>query len=179
MQKKTPLQTESKPEYGKSSGGPESPRSPQTPKVSPPPTPVPSNPKPKPKPKPAPVAEIQPARTERKGGGVTLVFTPEQCGRIISLSKGGKAPTLSTNFSVEYSVEWHLITFALSEEMSGRETWSFEVRKPIFVKSELSWGSGGVGSPNCKNKSHGLSPQYFKMLVAYAHSMIADELRGD
>ena len=176
-EKKTPSQAESKPKFGKSSGGPERSPSPQTPKVSPPPTRVPSNPKPKPK--PAPVAEIQPARTSGASGGVTLVFTAEQCERIISLSKGGKAPTLSTNFSVEYSAKWRIVTFALSEEMSGRETFNFSVQKTIFGESKVPWGTGGVGSPNCKKGPHGLNAAFFKILVEYAHSMIADELRGD
>jgi len=88
VEKKTPSRVESKQGFGKSSGGPEHRHPSQTPKVSPPPTQVPSNPKPK----PASVAEIQPTRTEGSNGEVTLVFTAEQCGRIISLSKGGKAP---------------------------------------------------------------------------------------
>ena len=72
-----------------------------------------------------------------------------------------------------------MVTFAVSEEMSGRETFNFPVQKTNFVESKVPWGTGGVGTPNVKKKSHGLSPEFFKMLVEYAYSMIADELRGD
>ena len=71
-----------------------------------------------------------------------------------------------------------MVNFALSEEKSGRETFFFSVQKTNFVESELAWGTGGIGSPNVKKRSHGLSPQFFKALVEYAHSIIADELRG-
>ncbi len=123
--------------------------------------------------------DILPTRTEGSSGEVTLVFTNEQCRRIISQSTGKSAPTLSMNFSVEYKSTWRIVTFALSEPASGRETFTFEVQKANFVESEVPWGTGGVGSPNVKKKSHGLNPRFFKILVEYAHSMIADELRDD
>lgn len=176
-EKKTPSPSASKTGFGESSGGPEHSRPSQTSKVSPPPTRVPSNPKPKPK--SAPVAEIQPIRTEGAGGGVTIVFNAEQCGQIISLSKGGKPPSLSSRFSVEYSQKWAMLTFALSNEQTARETFSFTINKMKFIEPEIKWGGGGVGSPNCKKNSHGINAGFFKMLVEYAHSMIANELRGD
>ncbi|MDA8638772.1 metallophosphoesterase [Candidatus Poseidonia alphae] len=172
-EKKTPSQSESKPKSGKSSGGLEHPRPIQTSQVPSSPTRVPSDQKPK----PTQTADIHPARTEGASGEITLVFTAVQCGRIISLSKSGIAPTLSTNFSVEYSAKWRMVTFALSE--GSRETFKFPVPKTVFVESEVPWGTGGVGSPNCKKKAHGLNAKFFKLLVEYAHSMIADELRGD
>ena len=174
-EKKTPSQAESKPGFGKSSGGLEHPRPIQTSQVPSSPTRVPSDQKPK----PTQTADIQPTRTEGESGGVTIVFNAEQCGQIIHLSKGGRAPTLSTNFSVEYSAKWRMVTFALSDELSGRETFNFPIQKTTFVESEINWGTGGVGSPNCKKGAHGLNATFFKILVEYAHSMIADELRGD
>ena len=174
-EKKTPSQGESKPGFGESSGGPERSPSPQNPQVTPSPTRVPPNPKPKPK--PAPVSDIHPTRTVGPSGGVTLVFTAEQCGRIISLSKGGKAPTLSTDFIVQYNAKWRIVTFMLSEGV--RDTFTFTIQKTQFVESEINWGTGGVGSPNCNKRSHKLNSGFFKILVEYAHSMIAKELRGD
>ena len=174
-EKKSPPRTEQRPSSGAYSGGPERSQLPQTPKAAPRQTRVPLNSKPK----PAPVADILPARTEEPNGAVTLVFTAQQCGQIISLSKGGNPPSLSSGFSVEYSQKWQMLTFALSNEQTARETFSFSINKTKFLEPEVRWGSGGVGSPTCKKKSHGLNANFFKMLVEYSHSMIADELRGD
>ena len=72
-----------------------------------------------------------------------------------------------------------MLTFALSNELTARETFGFTISKMKFIEPEIKWGGGGVGSPNCKKGSHGLNAAFFKTLVEYAHSMIAEELRGD
>ena len=79
---------------------------------------------------------------------------------------------------MEYSQKWDTLTFGLSNEETAKETFSFPIKKVKFIEPEIMWG-GGVGSPTCNKNSHGLNAAFFKKLVEYAHSMIADELRGD
>ena len=110
-------------------------------------------------------------------GEIKLKFTADECVKILKvLKKATLKKGLRVDFIVNYSNNWRVVHFLIHEKSTDKELYSFAIPKGFFIEEKLDFDK--FGNPSVNNRAHGINPRFFKVLINYAHDILADNLRG-
>ena len=108
-------------------------------------------------------------------GEIKLKFTADECVKILKvLKKATLKNGLRVDFIVNYSNNWRVVHFLIHEKSTDKELYSFSIKKDFFIEKELDFSK--FGNPTVNNRAHGINPRFFKVLINYAHDILADNL---